>query len=123
MQRVTKQRKAIEKVFADHNLPMGVEEVLCKGRVYVENLNQATVYRNLNRLVEEGYLGKKTHPEAGTLFERRSRGHQHYFHCSNCNRLFELPCCTINEDKLTPAGFKTEGHELHLFGLCNECSD
>ena len=123
MKRVTKQRKAIEKIFSEHSIPMGIDELLAKARDYVENLNQATVYRNVNRMVEEGYLIKKTHPEAGTLFERSVKGHKHYFHCRNCNKLFELGCCSINESILTPPGFKTDGHELHLFGSCKECQD
>lgn len=103
------------------NRPLRVEEILEIGRSVVESLNQATVYRNLKRLVESGWLRVIHHPEAGTLYERSEKGHHHHFHCRSCDRLFEMPGCALNEKQSTPPGFVAEGHEVFLFGLCASC--
>ena len=121
MKRKTVQRDAIQEVFLKKSRPLRVEEILEIGRSMVESLNQATVYRNLKRLVESGWLRAIHHPDAGTLYERAQKEHNHHFHCRSCDRLFELPGCALNEGQSTPPGFVAEGHEVYLFGVCSSC--
>jgi Fur family ferric uptake transcriptional regulator len=122
MKRNTTQRMAIEQVFREHDRPLGVEEVLKGGRRLVESLNQATVYRNLKLLVDNGWLKRVTHPSLGTLYERTGKGHHHHFHCRSCNRAFELPGCALKEDEIAPDGFIVEDHEVFLSGICPSCA-
>jgi Fur family ferric uptake transcriptional regulator len=121
MQRNTTQRSAIQKVFGRRDHPMGVGEVLRAGRRTVRSLNQATVYRNLKLLVDEGWLRRINTPESGTLYERAGKEHHHHFQCRTCDQVFELSGCALNEKKSTPPGFLTEGHEVFFFGTCAEC--
>lgn len=121
MRRNTAQRMAIEKVFNQHERPLGVDEVLSYGRHLVDSLNQATVYRNLKILVDEGLLKRISHPSLGTLYERTGKAHHHLFHCRECNRVFELSGCALKEDGAAPGGFVLEGHEVFLFGVCPSC--
>jgi Fur family ferric uptake transcriptional regulator len=66
---------AIEQVFRQHERPLGVDEVLKYGRKLVESLNQATVYRNLKHLIDDGWLKRIFHPlEGGGLCCRPPRG-------------------------------------------------
>jgi len=123
LKRNTTQRFAIEQVFQQNERPLSIDEILAYGREYVESLNQATVYRNLRLLVEEGLLKRITHPALGTLYERTDRGHHHHFHCRECNRAFELPGCVLKEDKSAPDGFVVEHHEVFLFGVCPSCDE
>jgi Fur family transcriptional regulator, ferric uptake regulator len=122
MQRKTSQRAAIEEVFRVADRPLGIEEILQQGRTRVESLNQATVYRNLKLLVEQGWLKPVSHPAMGTLYERAGKGHHHHFHCHDCNRVFELPGCTLNQQTAAPQGFIVEEHDVFLFGVCPSCA-
>ena len=88
MKRKTSQRAAIEQVFCQLDRPLGIEEILETGRMAVESLNQATVYRNVKLLLENGWLKQVCHPSLGTLYERTGKGHHHHFHCRVCNRAF-----------------------------------
>ena len=119
--RSTTQRTAIENVFKQHERPLGVDEVLKYGRGLVASLNQATVYRNLKILVDDGWLKRVLHPTRGALYERTGTGHHHHFHCRQCNRAFELPGCALNEEYTAPDGFIVEDHEIFLFGVCPSC--
>lgn len=121
MKRNTNQRKAIMEVLADHDRPLGAEEILREGLKAIDTLNQATVYRNLKILVEEGWLVKIQHPTLGALYERTGKKHHHYFHCRVCDRLYDLPGCGLSPRRRTVPGFQTEGHEVFLYGVCAEC--
>lgn len=122
MRRNTTQRTAIKEVFTQHERPLTVDEVLDFGRENVDSLNQATVYRNLKILIDDGWLRRLTHPSLGTLYERTEKGHHHHFHCRNCNKAFELPGCALKDKKIAPDGFVVEDHEIYLFGTCPSCS-
>jgi len=122
MKRRTIQKTAIEEVFRKQGRPLGVEEILKYGRRIVKSLNQATVYRNLKRLSEEGLVRQINHPSLGTLYELTDKDHHHHFHCHACNRLFELPGCALRDDEIVPPNFHVEDHEIFLFGICPSCS-
>ena len=121
MKRNTTQKKAIEQVFRQNNRPLSVDEILQYGRRIVESLNQATVYRNLKILVDDGWLKRISHPHLGSLYERTGKGHHHHFHCRECNRAFDLPGCALKEEGAAPDGFVVEDHEIFLFGVCPSC--
>jgi len=121
LRRNTTQRMAIEEVFRQNDRPLGVDEVLAYGRKLVESLNQATVYRNLKLLVDDGRLKRVTHPSLGTMYERTGKGHHHHFYCRACNHAYELPGCALNEDEIAPDGFVVEDHDVFLFGICPSC--
>jgi len=122
MKRNTVQKETIRLVFQQADRPLGVDEILQAGRERVRGLNQATVYRNVKALVEEGWLLKFSHPIFGTMFEKAGKDHHHHFHCRLCDRVFELPGCALNEKQATPDGFIAESHEVFLFGICSACS-
>lgn len=123
MERKTIQRVAIEQVFLQTDRPLRVEEVLKSGRRVVDSLNQATVYRNLKLLVDDGWLKRVSHPTLGILYERAGKGHHHHFHCRACNRAFELTGCALKEEGAVPGGFVIEDHEIFLSGLCPTCGE
>jgi len=123
MKRKTNQRNAIQEVFRKIDRPLDITEILETGRRTVESLNQATVYRNLKILVEDGWLKKISTPERGALYERAGKEHHHHFQCRQCDRLFEISGCAFNEESATPPGFITEEHEVYLYGICSSCRD
>ncbi|HSW40241.1 MAG TPA: transcriptional repressor, partial [Acidobacteriota bacterium] len=102
MKRKTNQRAAIQGVFRKTDRPLSIEEILETGRRSVGTLNQATVYRNLKLLVQEGWLKKINTPELGVLYEIAGKSHHHHFQCRSCDRLFEIEGCAFNENSSTP---------------------
>lgn len=121
--RSTRQRTALLKVLVDSDRPLQVNEVLQRAQAQVGSLNEATVYRNLRVLVEEGHLVQLAHPEAGTLFEQAGKPHHHHFFCRCCLRVFNLPGCPLDKVKRKVRGFVTEGHDIFFRGLCRQCAD
>lgn len=122
MKRETSQRAAIADILQREKRPLKITEIVNAGRKIVPSLNQATVYRNLKRLIYEGQLRKVKHPRLGTLYEQIGTRHHHYFHCRVCDQSFEIPGCGLRQKATIPGGFVIENHEVFLFGVCQSCS-
>ncbi len=121
MQRDTRQRSAIRRVFMGVERPLTPDEVLEHGRRIVPSLGLATVYRNVKTLTGEGWLAEVELPGGGLRYELAERPHHHHFLCRSCHQAFDVHRCPDAVEELAPAGFEVDGHELILFGRCAAC--
>jgi Fur family transcriptional regulator, ferric uptake regulator len=121
MQRNTRQRDAIRGVLAAAGRPLGPQEVLTAARAELPGVGIATVYRTLKGLIEEGWLRAVELPGAAPRYEVAGKQHHHHFHCRHCDGVFEVEACPADIPRLLPGGFRLEGHEIILYGLCAGC--
>ncbi|MBO4678400.1 MAG: transcriptional repressor [Lachnospiraceae bacterium] len=97
-----------------------------------ESIGQSTVYRQLERLVDEGivnkysfdstspacfeYVGSESHAKAGTCFHCR---------CEKCGKLIHLHCEELEEiggHLLKDHGFRLNTMRTVLYGVCEDCA-
>ncbi len=121
MERSTRQRTAIRAVIAAAGRPLSPQEVLDAAQSEVPGLSQATVYRNLKSLIDEGDIAVVTLPGDSPRYESAHHAHHHHFQCNECKRVFDVHDCPGDLARLAPKGFTVEHHELTLYGRCNEC--
>ncbi len=121
MQRDTRQRRAIRRVFMNVGRPLAPDEVLEHGQRIVPSLGLATVYRNVKALTDDGWLSEVELPGGGIRYELAERPHHHHFLCRSCDLAFDVHRCPDEIEELAPEGFEVDGHELILFGRCAEC--
>lgn len=122
--RTTKQREAIRAIFEAAKHPLTAEEVLQSAGKRVRGIGIATVYRSIRVLLEEGWLACVAVAGETPRYEHAHRAHHHHFLCRACERVFEAEGCENGKASLTaPPGFRVEGHEVVLRGVCVECSD
>ncbi len=121
MERDTLQRRAIRKAFLEADRPLSPQEVLESARAEAPRLGIATVYRTIKHLREAGWLTVVELPGEPPRYEVAGKHHHHHFHCRACGRVYELEGCPVNMHQLVPSGFRPEGHELVLYGVCAEC--
>ena len=121
MERHTRQRKAIRAAIESCDRPLSPAELYQEARLGLPRIGIATVYRAIRDLVDAGWLRPVEIPGAPARYERAGKPHHHHFLCRICNALWEVSGCLRGVDALAPAGFVTEGHEITLFGLCDEC--
>lgn len=91
----------------------------------------ATVYRNLEKLVEEGVVAKySADPSDSACFSYIGSGeeccHPVCFHlkCQKCGRLIHLECDEItrlSEHMLRAHGFELNPVRTVFYGLCEDC--
>ena len=117
MERDTRQRRAIRRVFETSGRPLSTREVLAAAHRQAPTLGLATVYRNLKALVDDGLLVAVDVPGEPARYEPAGKRHHHHFRCRRCDRLFELGGCRKPVPR-APKGFVVESHELLLYGRC-----
>jgi Fur family ferric uptake transcriptional regulator len=121
MVRMTRQRVAIRRAFEDARRPLGPLECLELASRSVPDLGIATVYRNINTLLEAGWLRAVELPGLPDRYETAGRCHHHHFHCRRCDGVFEVESCPGGFAALAPTGYRVEDHDLILYGVCRSC--
>jgi Fur family ferric uptake transcriptional regulator len=121
MPRNTQQRAAIQRVLLKADRPLAIDEILGSTRELVSTIGIATAYRNIRRLVGEGWLTAVDIPGGPTRYEVAGKGHHHHFVCLTCNRVFVVPSCPSDLEKMSPEGFRVDNHEVVLYGKCSDC--
>ena len=121
MQRRTRQRVAIRRAFERTGRPLRPQECLDLASAEVPDLGIATVYRNINTLVETGWLRIVELPGSPDRYETAGRRHHHHFHCRRCDGVFEVESCPGGFAALAPTGYRVEDHDLILYGVCRSC--
>ncbi len=101
---------------------MGPPEIFEAAKEHAPGLGIATVYRTIKRLLDDGFLAAVELPGEAPRYEMAGKGHHHHFLCSNCNKVFDLNGCPGTFKQILPRGFSLEGHEVYLFGRCQECA-
>ncbi len=121
MERSTRQRDAIKSVIDSARRPLSPQEILEGAKNQVSGLGIATVYRNLKSMVESNSLVVVSLPGESARYESAGHQHHHHFHCTGCNRVFDVHQCPGSMLDLAPKGFSVDRHELTLYGKCDEC--
>jgi Fur family transcriptional regulator, ferric uptake regulator len=125
-QRVTSERVALfDEIFAQHR-HIDAEELLAAMKERGIKISRATVYRNLDLLVECGMARKQRLGQDRFLYEHIHSGQQHdHLVCTSCGRVVEFvsPGIVALQGEICRAhGFVPSRHTLQISGLCNECA-
>ena len=97
-----------------------------------EGVGLATIYRLLDKMVEEGQIRKfitgSGNPACYQLPETENEACRHHYHlkCGKCGRLFHVECEHIDEftaHLLEEHGFQVDHSKTVFYGLCRECAE
>jgi len=119
--RNTRQRQVIRRVFEDEKRPLTAGEAVSLSRMRVHSIGTATVYRAINRMVEDGLLVPVEIPAETTRYEIAGLHHHHHFCCRVCKKVYDVEGCPSDFEQFTPAGFELDAHEVILYGRCEPC--
>ena len=121
--RKTNQREGVFQVLKESNGPLTPQEILEQTLKITSNVGIATIYRTIKLLAEAKEIIHVTLPDGQSRYEIAHLDHHHHFKCRTCLKIFDLEHCPIEIGKnlLLPNGFKMEGHEITLFGVCSTC--
>lgn len=120
--RNTPQKLAISQALSGAQRPLTVPEVHTLAQGACAQLGVATVYRAVNRLVQEGWLTEVRLPDQPVRYELTSLEHHHHFHCERCQQVMDLtaPCQALTAS--LPEGFQVSRHEVTFYGVCPACA-
>lgn len=96
-----------------------------------KSVGLATVYRNLEQLVEEGLVRKYTLDErTGACYQYvgKNGACQNHFHlkCVRCGELFHVDCAYMNDlgtHLLKEHDFAIDHTKTVLYGVCGKCRE
>ena len=99
------------------------EEVFLAVKPKLPRISLATVYKNLEALVNCGVASKLTYGDASARYDIRTDHHYHT-RCLECGRIWDLDAGEGSRllSHLKPqAGFKVKDYRLELLGQCRDC--
>jgi Fur family ferric uptake transcriptional regulator len=125
-QRVTAERLALlDEVFRQHG-HIDAEQLLAAVRQRGLKISRATVYRNLDLLVESGLVRKQRLGRRRFLYEHIHGGQRHdHLVCTACGRVVEFvsPGIAAMQAEICRAhGFLPAAHSLQINGMCKSCA-
>lgn len=124
--RLTRERLALfDEIYGQHG-HIDAEELLRSMKAHGLKTSRATVYRNLDLLVECGLVTKQRLGGSRHLYEHVHVGQRHdHLVCRECGRVVEFvsPGIEALQSEICRAhGFEPESQSLRIEGICRECS-
>lgn len=125
MSRTTRQRSALSELLARTPEFRSAQQLHAMLGEEGESVSLATVYRNLNALVEAGEVDALAAPGGETRYRRcRRTEHHHHLVCRRCGRTVEVAETAVERWATQTArrhGFTEVSHAIELHGICAAC--
>lgn len=121
--RMTPQRMAILHTLRRAGGHLSPTEVYERTRRVQPGLTEATVYRTLEFLAENGYA-LAAHVGGGKLVYELTEENHHHLICRNCGRTVAVEAAALTHlynELGVSTGFKLDSSHVTLFGLCPDC--
>jgi Fur family transcriptional regulator, ferric uptake regulator len=122
--RVTPQRRTIlDAVCAGHGHTT-LAEILARVQHRDATINQATVYRNLDFLVDAGLVSRAELCRGETVYAIAGRSPHHHLICRVCRREMTIETGAVDQLQATLKDhydFDLDAHHLMLVGVCAGC--
>ena len=121
--RYSSQRERVYEAIKGVNRHLSAEEVYLEVNKQEPKIGMATVYRNLNFLVENNLIVKLHVQDQQHLYDGNADKHYH-LQCQECLKYYDIPITYMEQlDSKIEAlcQFEIEGHNLTFKGTCAEC--
>lgn len=120
-------RRAVIAQLAGEDCCASAQEIADRIRAGGSRVGVASVYRTLDRLLEEGLVQRVETGDGGARYEAVVPGGDHHHHavCDRCGRLtpFEDPALERAIDRLSARlGHVARSHDVLIRGECDRCA-
>ena len=88
-------------------------------------LSLGTVYRNLSKLTENGFISKLSIPNQSDRYDKNIKPHAHLI-CEKCNNIYDVESETISKfinDLSNEENLSITNYDIVLQGICNSCKE
>ncbi|MXG90926.1 Fur family transcriptional regulator [Nocardioides flavescens] len=123
--RSTRQRSLLRELVGETTAFTSAQQLHQVLRERGESVGLATVYRNLQVLVEDGEVDTLRGEDGEVLYRQCSPRHHHHLVCRGCGRVEEVqgPAVERWADRAAEEhGFTDVAHTVEIFGLCPACA-
>lgn len=123
--RITPARSAVIEAFACARSPLSAHDIassLKKSRVKAD---KTTVYREIEFLLDQGFLRELQFDERAKRYEVVSGEHTHHLICTNCKNVeaavLDHDLDEVEKRLWSRNKFEVQHHSLEFYGLCRSC--
>lgn len=119
--KVTPQRVAIVEELYKHG-HMNIDDLYKKLLAKFPSVSLATIYKNINAMVEKVFLSEVKIPNAKSVYELVKAEHAHLV-CSSCGHIedISLDITSVFHEATTKSNYKLDSTNVVLSGLCPKC--
>jgi Fe2+ or Zn2+ uptake regulation protein len=121
--RLTPQRLAVLRILRNAGTHLTPAEIFHRARQALPGLTEATVYRTLAFLAEQG-LAMPAHVGSGQLVYEAAEHHHHHLICRACGATLEIEHAALQglyDQFQSSTGYAIDSLHLTFFGLCPQC--
>lgn len=122
--RLTPQRDVLLHVLSETTGHPTADDLVKKVHQVLPSVSHATVYRNLQEMVQAGLIGTLERAGSAVQFEVNPE-HHHHFVCRGCGRVWDVYLSGVNarlDRRRSPLkGFRIDRRDVQLHGLCASC--
>ena len=122
--RKTEQRSTILSNLKSRTDHPSADDVYFDVRKSIPRISLGTVYRNLDKLAQQGIIQKLEYPGAQKRFDGNPKPHTHFL-CVDCGRIEDVPeeavSVKVNDSHNWAAQRGFESISLTIQGLCTQC--
>jgi Fe2+ or Zn2+ uptake regulation protein len=122
--RATRQLEAVFQALQGDPTHPFADEIYRRVRKKLPRISLATVYRNLQRLAEDGKIRTVLLGERVARYDPETSDHDHFI-CESCGRVQDLFLERDRQVDLTPLiadGYVVTTHNLTVYGICRGCA-
>jgi len=119
----SKQREKILQALTNNQIHPTAEYLLEQLKKENSDIGYTTLYRNLNKLSENGRIKKIEGLEAAAHYDHNTCEHYHFM-CEKCKRVFDVPkevAPDLVKNTRQATGFEITSYDIVFNGICNDC--
>ena len=119
----SKQRELILHALTQNPIHPTADKLYELIRPFMPTISLATVYRNLNQLVDNGIIRKISGLDGSVHYDHCVEKHYHFI-CTYCNKVYDVPYDVAQdlEQKLKSlTGLEAQSSDLTFKGICPVC--
>lgn len=121
--RITPQRIAILEFLTEVQTHPTAEEVYQAIEKRFPGISVATVYNNLKRFTELGFLKEMNYASASSRYDFSLKPHYHVI-CESCGKVADFYYPKLDDVEVAAAqltNYTVKSHRLEIYGICPNC--
>lgn len=121
----SKQREIILNEVMNSHLHPTADSIYTSLKKDNPGLSLGTVYRNLSKLTENGFISKLSIPNQSDRYDKNIKPHAHLI-CEKCNNIYDVESETISKfinDLSNEENLSITNYDIVLQGICNSCKE
>lgn len=101
---------------------LSIEELEARIKTIIPTISTATIYKNINSMVEKGLLYEVKLPGIKTKYEISKKRHAHFF-CQKCYSVYDIEVDTSCVKKSIDKDVDIDYINVSVEGICKNCKN